>query len=262
MLDEVAELAPQRVVEALCCAEPVGGSVRSHFGRTGFGVTTVGPVPKGPVVNGDAICSVNPAYGQGMTVTTLDALALRDELGSGVYDLARRVVTEAAKVKRIAWKISVVSDLALPGASAMPTPGMRLSSHRTGLVPRCTETNPSVAEQFWKIINLMGADSAVTAGGVVARGPLADTSSAAAPPRCRIGSGTAAVGKRTSGLMSFSPGNLSMHQTAKTTKGLFQPHSRFQHRGCRPRPAFTTTQRYRPAVDNVQDARRSAPSGW
>ena len=53
--------------------------------------------------------------------------------------------------------MSVGSDLALPEVVDKPTPGMRLSSLYTGLVLRCAESNPFVAEQFWKVINLVTA---------------------------------------------------------------------------------------------------------
>lgn len=96
-----------------------------------------------------------------MTVATLDALALRDVLASGVDDLARRFFSAAAKGTRVAWNMSVGSDLALPEVCDKPTLTMRWSNFYTGMVLRCAESNPFVAEQFLKVINLVSGPTAL-----------------------------------------------------------------------------------------------------
>ena len=59
--------------------------------------------PTGLLVMGDAHCSLNPIYGQGMTMAALQALALRDCLRSGDADLARRFFARAAQPIGQAW---------------------------------------------------------------------------------------------------------------------------------------------------------------
>jgi 2-polyprenyl-6-methoxyphenol hydroxylase-like FAD-dependent oxidoreductase len=46
--------------------------------------------PSGLVVIGDALCSLDPTYGQGMTMAAPQALTLRDCLSDGRSDLAQR----------------------------------------------------------------------------------------------------------------------------------------------------------------------------
>ncbi|MEI7879155.1 MAG: hypothetical protein WCI96_14715, partial [Planctomycetota bacterium] len=47
---------------------------------------------------GDAICSFNPIYGQGMTVAAMDALALRDSLRGGAADLRLRGIRSSTLI--------------------------------------------------------------------------------------------------------------------------------------------------------------------
>jgi hypothetical protein len=70
--------------------------------------------PDGFLVFGDAICSFNPIYGQGMTVACLEALTLRQCLATGTHGLAQRFFRAAGRLIDIPWQIAVNSDLQNP----------------------------------------------------------------------------------------------------------------------------------------------------
>ncbi|MFD5782193.1 NAD(P)/FAD-dependent oxidoreductase [Streptomyces sp. NPDC126933] len=73
--------------------------------------------PAGFLATGDALCAVNPVYGQGMAVAALSALALRDALaGPRRTPTTRRVQQTLLKAARQAWDIAAGADRELPGA--------------------------------------------------------------------------------------------------------------------------------------------------
>ncbi|MGH3313470.1 MAG: FAD-dependent oxidoreductase [Streptomyces sp.] len=74
-------------------------------------------VPEGFVALGDAICSFNPLYGQGMTVATLEAVELGrclDRHGAATPAMARRFYRAASRVIDTPWQMSTSSDFMYP----------------------------------------------------------------------------------------------------------------------------------------------------
>ena len=70
--------------------------------------------PRGLLVLGDAVCSFNPVYGQGMTVAALQATALRDELARSDPPHARRYFRRIAALIDPPWTVAAGADLAHP----------------------------------------------------------------------------------------------------------------------------------------------------
>src|SRR3712207_2896431 len=72
--------------------------------------------PRGLLVTGDAICSFNPVYGQGMTVASLEALALRDVLRRGLDrpSLAQEFWQACAPIVDVPWQIAAGGDRRFP----------------------------------------------------------------------------------------------------------------------------------------------------
>ena len=75
--------------------------------------------PGNYLVMGDALCSFNPLYGQGMSVATLEALALRDALERvpSVRDVWRPFFKAAGKIIDGPWMIAAGSDFAFAGVT-------------------------------------------------------------------------------------------------------------------------------------------------
>ena len=78
-------------------------------------------LPAGFVVLGDAVCALNPVYGQGMTVSMLAAQALDETLAAhgGQAGWERRFQRRLARVNTAAWMMATSEDRRFPGCEGV-----------------------------------------------------------------------------------------------------------------------------------------------
>jgi 2-polyprenyl-6-methoxyphenol hydroxylase-like FAD-dependent oxidoreductase len=125
--------------------------------------------PEGLLVFGDAICSFNPVYGQGMTVAALEADALRHCLSTGDTDLARRFLRAAGKIIDPAWQLSAGGDLAFPEIPGHRPLATRLINRYVARLQRLAQTDPTLSTAFVRVIGLLEPPSALTRPAILAR---------------------------------------------------------------------------------------------
>ncbi|MFB8280178.1 FAD-dependent oxidoreductase [Nocardia colli] len=130
--------------------------VRRRFER-------LGTVPQGFLVLGDALCSFNPLYAQGMAVAAQQVMALRDCLHDGAEsaDLPTRFYSAASKVVDVAWQLSAGADLSHPGVLGPRTPRTRLTNAYVARVQRAAHVDPLVARTFLRVANLVEPPTAL-----------------------------------------------------------------------------------------------------
>jgi 2-polyprenyl-6-methoxyphenol hydroxylase-like FAD-dependent oxidoreductase len=125
--------------------------------------------PAGLLAFGDAIASFNPAYGQGMTVSTLEALALQDSLKDGLDGLARRFFKKAAGLIDIAWTTAVGADLKFPETQARRTPITRVMTWYMDRLIVATHHDPDLRAAFLEVTNLIQPPQSLLAPRVAAK---------------------------------------------------------------------------------------------
>ncbi|URN18383.1 MULTISPECIES: NAD(P)/FAD-dependent oxidoreductase [Streptomyces] len=127
--------------------------------------------PAGFLAVGDALCTVNPIYGQGMSTAAMAAVALRDALADRRRTpTTLRVQRALLRASRQAWDMSAGADKAMPGAAgsaARPTPLDRPVGWYLARVQRRSGHVPEVGAVFRPVLSLTRPLTALFAPRVV-----------------------------------------------------------------------------------------------
>jgi hypothetical protein len=113
--------------------------------------------PEGYLVLGDAVCSFNPLYGQGMTSATLQAVSLDNLLQErpSLQGISKPYFRKIAKVVDIPWQTAVGEDFRFPETKGEKAPGTDMINRYIDKVHRATHHDPVVGAAFLKVMNMM-----------------------------------------------------------------------------------------------------------
>ena len=111
--------------------------------------------PRGLLVFGDAVCSFNPMYGQGMTVAALQALALRACLAGGGPPPPRRFFAAAARAVEAPWLLTVGNDRRFVEPAAARSAGTRFVQWYVGKLHVAARKDPVAAQAFIRVTGLL-----------------------------------------------------------------------------------------------------------
>jgi 2-polyprenyl-6-methoxyphenol hydroxylase-like FAD-dependent oxidoreductase len=111
--------------------------------------------PDGLLVLGDAVCSFNPIYGQGMSVAALEALTLRRHLQRGIQPQPRQVFRELTRVVDVPWDIAVGADLNVPGVQGRRTLKVRLVNAYIARLHAAAAHDAHLASAFVRVAGLV-----------------------------------------------------------------------------------------------------------
>jgi 2-polyprenyl-6-methoxyphenol hydroxylase-like FAD-dependent oxidoreductase len=127
-------------------------SRRRHF----EGLTRL---PGGYVALGDAICSFNPIYGQGMTCATQEAIALgealdRHERRAGP-EMARDYYATASKIVETPWRFAVGGDFAFPETTGPRPRGIAARNWFARRIAYASQIDPEINAIFGSVQHLI-----------------------------------------------------------------------------------------------------------
>jgi len=146
--------------------DPVGfrfpASVRHRYER-------LPRFPDGLLVVGDAVCSFNPIYGQGMTVAAVEALTLRRHLQHGTQPQPHRFFGDLARVVDVPWDIAVGGDLVFPGVHGHRTARVRLANAYLGRLHAAAAHDADLASAFMRVAGLVAPPRSLLRPGILLR---------------------------------------------------------------------------------------------
>jgi 2-polyprenyl-6-methoxyphenol hydroxylase-like FAD-dependent oxidoreductase len=111
--------------------------------------------PAGLVVLGDALCSLNPLFGQGVSVAAMEALALERALAT--TNLARVPDAFFAAARRIVddpWMLATLTDLTYPTVDGRRPPGVGALQWYLRRVLVRTGTHEGVYRRFLDVVHM------------------------------------------------------------------------------------------------------------
>jgi 2-polyprenyl-6-methoxyphenol hydroxylase-like FAD-dependent oxidoreductase len=126
---------------------PFPASVRRHY-------ETLSHFPDGLVVTGDAVASFNPIYGQGMSVSALDALALHRELADGLGDIGPRFFRRISDAVDDAWLTAVGSDFVFDATTGPKPTGIDVLNRYVDRLVTRAHDDGVLTEAFMRVFRM------------------------------------------------------------------------------------------------------------
>ncbi len=124
-------------------------SLRRHY-------ETLKRFPERLLVLGDAMCSFNPIFGQGMTVASKEAAALDALLRErrSLDGLWKPFFKAAATIVAVAWELTAGEDFRYPAAEGKRPAGLALINAYVGKMHRATHHDMEVYRAFLRVAHL------------------------------------------------------------------------------------------------------------
>ena len=157
-LDFAKLLTRPDIYEVIRDAEPLTDAVTYKFpSNLRRQYERLSRFPRGYLVMGDAMCSFNPIYGQGMSVAALEGQTLAETLdrSDASQPFWGPFFKAAAKIIETPWMIAAGSDFAFPGVTGQKPAGTDIVNWYMNRVHRVASSDREVCRSFFDVANLL-----------------------------------------------------------------------------------------------------------
>ncbi len=171
-----ASLRTSRIADAIAPAKMVGSVDRYRFPESRLRhFERLDTFPRGLLPIGDAICRFNPIFGQGMSVTALEAHALGQVLaatsqGDGALgDAWRPFFRKVAAIVEAPWSMAAVPDFVFPSTVGARPPDLARSLRFVVALTRATARHPDIHKLAAEVQHLLRPRTALMEPHVLER---------------------------------------------------------------------------------------------
>ncbi|MBM2618852.1 hypothetical protein JIG36_25160 [Actinoplanes sp. LDG1-06] len=156
--------------ELLDRAEPVSDLVTTRFPSSRRRLFEQLPEPPaGYVALGDAVCSFNPVYGQGMTCAAMSAIALGRALDEHGRQAARPYYAAVARILDVPWSFAVGGDFSFPQTTGPRPRGFAVRRWYSRRIAWASQIDSGVNATFARVQHLVDPPSTLMRPAFVVR---------------------------------------------------------------------------------------------
>lgn len=122
-------------------------------------------LPNGLLLIGDTICRIDPFFGQGMSISVLEALALKKLLAEEkkIEDFHR----QAVKIISPIWNMVITEDFRYPDTMGKKPAGLSIQQWYAKNIFLLSSENQDIYNSFIKVMNLLRPTSSLMHPGII-----------------------------------------------------------------------------------------------
>lgn len=113
------------------------------------------------LVLGDAVCSFNPVYGQGMSVAAIEVMELRNQLRQSPTPDPRTFLAAIGKIINTPWEISTSGDLDFPEVEGERSAKVRMGNAYMAKLQYAATKDPAITDGFMRVAGLIDPPTAL-----------------------------------------------------------------------------------------------------